>query len=155
VNTTEEIEKNTKMVNEPYYQPDTSRSITKTISIFLVDDNKAFLGVASNFLSTYGHLKVEGSSTSTMHAMEEILRIQPDLVVVDLVMPELNGFETTRWIKKYCKTTRVIILSLHDYPEYRASAIAVGADEFLTKTEFANQIMNVINRFFFDGIDLR
>ena len=140
----------TNIMEKNFKERESSLPAPKPISVYLLDNNKSFLGVASNFLSTYRQLRVEGSSTSPKLALEEIARLRPDVVVVDLVMPEMNGLEATRWIKKHSIETRVIVVSLHDYHEYRTSAMAVGADDFLTKTEFANEVMNVINRFFLD-----
>lgn len=128
--------------------PEAFGSADRKIGIFLVDDNKSFLGVASNFLSAHRNVRIDGCLTSPVQALREIGRIKPDLVVIDLVMPEMNGLEATRMIKSNNANTRVVIVSLHDQGEYRASAKAVGADEFLPKTEFADQIMSVIDRLF-------
>lgn len=66
-----------------------------------------------------------------MQAIQFIKQNQPDVVIMDLFMPTMNGIEATKIIKKKWKNIRVIILTLHE--DIREEAIAAGADAFLIK----------------------
>jgi DNA-binding NarL/FixJ family response regulator len=73
-----------------------------------------------------------------------VTQLQPDLVLMDVAMPNMNGLEATRRIKTQADAPHVVILTLHDTPEYRAAAEAVGADNFVSKAEFNAQMLPLI-----------
>jgi DNA-binding NarL/FixJ family response regulator len=70
-----------------------------------------------------------------------------------LAMPGINGLETTRRIKEETEAPRVIILTLHDNPEYRAASESVNADGFIAKSDFGAKLIPLIHQIFEkDGI---
>jgi len=116
--------------------------------VLLVDDSAEFLDSASHFLNTDPRIEIVGRAYSGKGALEQVPVLKPDLVLMDLTMPEMNGLEATRALKSQPDGPRVIILTLHDNPEYRAAAEAVRADGFVTKTELDFQLLPMINRLF-------
>jgi CheY-like chemotaxis protein len=116
--------------------------------VLLVDDSPAFLDSASHFLNTDPRIEIVGRASSGRGALEKVPELKPDLVLMDLTMPEMNGLEATREIKSQPDGPRVIILTLHDIPEYRAAAEAVRADGFVTKTELDLQLLPMIHKLF-------
>jgi DNA-binding NarL/FixJ family response regulator len=116
--------------------------------VLLVDDNAEFLDSASHFLDTDPGLKIVGRASSGLGALEQVPVLKPDLVLMDLTMPGMNGLEATRELKSQPDGPRVIILTLHDNPEYRAAAAAVQADGFVTKTELDLQLLPMIHQLF-------
>ncbi|MBV8887849.1 MAG: response regulator transcription factor [Chroococcidiopsidaceae cyanobacterium CP_BM_RX_35] len=112
--------------------------------ILLVDDNLAFLESATRFLSEEAQLKIVGQLLSGREALEQIPQLYPDLVLMDLAMPEMNGLEATSWIKKQPNAPYVVILTLNDSAEYRAAAEAVGADGLISKSEFGMKLLPLI-----------
>ncbi len=116
--------------------------------ILLVDDNPKFLETASRFLSVVPEVEVVGCVVSGRAAVEQAQQLQPDLVLMDLVMPEMDGLAATREIKAQPDAPRVIIVTLHNHQEYRAAAEAVGADGFLSKSEFGAQLLPLIRGLF-------
>lgn len=120
---------------------------TGIIRIFLVDDNCAFLAVASRYLSLFPHFRVVGSAASAEVAIGEIERLQPDLVIMDVLMPGMNGLEATRHVKKLNVATAVIMTSFMDDQEFRRSAEGV-ADGFIPKEEFGARIAQDIESLF-------
>jgi two-component system response regulator NreC len=99
-------------------------------------------------LKTDPRIEIVGRAYSGRGALEQVPVLKPDLVLMDLTMPEMNGLEATRALKAQPDGPRVIILTLHDNPEYRAAAEAVRADGFVTKTELDLQLLPMINRLF-------
>jgi DNA-binding NarL/FixJ family response regulator len=118
------------------------------VHVLLVDDNPEFLETAARFLSVGAHIEIVGRALSGRDALEQVALLHPDLVLMDLVMPEMNGLETTRHIKAQPGAPRVVILTLRDNPEYRVVAEAVGADGFVAKSEFGTQLLPLIHKLF-------
>ncbi len=120
-------------------------SVMTLVRILLVDDNPEFLGAAVRFLAADPQIEIVGQALSARQAIAEVARLQPDLVLMDVAMPETNGFMATRQIKKRPKPPRVIVLTLYDNDEYRAQAQAAGADGFVAKSEFGTQLLPLIH----------
>jgi CheY-like chemotaxis protein len=116
--------------------------------VFLVDDSEEFLDSATHFLTADPKIEIVGRASSGRGALEQVPVLKPDLVLMDLNMPEMNGLEATRQLKSQPDGPRVIILTLHDNPEYRAAAEAVQADGFVAKTELGLQLLPLIQELF-------
>jgi len=113
--------------------------------VLLVDDNAQFASAATRFLSLIGRLDVVGHARSGREALEQVDRLHPDVVLMDVVMPDMDGLEATRHLKRAHRKTRIVILTLHDNPEYRIRAREVGADGFVSKAEFGTALLEVID----------
>ncbi|MEI2582541.1 response regulator [Scytonema sp. PRP1] len=118
------------------------------LRILLVDDSLTFLKSATRFLAMDKRLEVVGSVLSATEALELIPLLCPDLVLIDLAMPEMNGLEATRLIKAQPNAPYVIFLTLNDSNEERAAAKVVGADGFVTKSEFSSSLLPLIDSLF-------
>jgi DNA-binding NarL/FixJ family response regulator len=118
------------------------------IRVLLIDDNPKFLAAAAYFLATIPRVEVVGCGLSGREGMEQASRLQPDLILMDVAMPEMNGLEATRRIKAQPDAPYIVILTMHDDPEYRAAAKMVGADGFITKSEFGIELLPVIHTLF-------
>jgi two-component system response regulator DegU len=110
----------------------------------LVDDSPDFLQSASRFLAKQPQIDIIGQATSGREALEQVARLRPHLVLMDLSMPEMSGLEATRHLKSQPNAPLVVILTLHDTPEYRAAAEAVQADGFVAKSEFGVKLLPLI-----------
>jgi DNA-binding NarL/FixJ family response regulator len=118
------------------------------ILILLVDDNPQFLEAARHFLQKDPRLVITGSVESGENALKQVSQTRPDLVLLDLALPGLDGLEVTRRLKAQPNAPRVIILTLHDNAEYRRAAREAGADGFVGKSEFGDQLLPNIQRLF-------
>jgi DNA-binding NarL/FixJ family response regulator len=116
--------------------------------IFLVDDSVAFLEAATAFLSTAPGVEIVGRALSGREALAQVTQLRPDVVLLDVVMPDMNGLETTQRIKAEAHAPRVIILTLHDDLEYRIAAKTVGADGFVSKAAFGTQLLPLLQALF-------
>lgn len=76
--------------------------------------------------------------------MEQVTRVQPDLVLMDWGMPGMNGLEATYNIKARSGAPNVVILTLYDNAEYRAAALAAGADGYVTKSDFGTELLPIV-----------
>ena len=114
------------------------------IRTILVDDSDVFLESVEYFMSTFPYIKVVDKAASSKDAIEKIEKYKPDLVLVDIDMPVMNGIEVTRHIKKKPDSPFVIIVSYHNGDEYETLAKDAGADGFVTKADFALNAMQII-----------
>jgi len=106
------------------------------IRTLLVDDSEAFLDGARDWLAAREGFTVVGTARSGTDALEAIERLEPDLVLLDLVMPGLDGFQVTRRIKARPDPPWVVIITFHASNAARQEATAAGADGMLSKVEF-------------------
>ncbi len=120
----------------------------KRLKILLVDDNLEFLEVAAHFLADHPGLEIVGLAPSGRAALELVAELSPDLVIMDMSMPVMNGLAVTRAIKARSVPPLVVMLTLHEGAELAALARAAGADDFLSKSEFGDWLLPMIQRLF-------
>jgi DNA-binding NarL/FixJ family response regulator len=118
------------------------------IRVLLVDHSAEFLKAATHFLSADQKVEVVGQASSFPEAMQQASDLQPDVVVTDLGLAGGDGDDGLGILKALPKAPRVVVLALHDQPEYRAYADSLGADGFVNKSEFGEQLLPLIHTWF-------
>lgn len=117
-----------------------------TIRILLVDSNPQFLKAVRQLLADDAAFEIVGGTYSAAKGLELVARLRPDVVVVDLALPLMNGLEATRRIKTGPSAPLVIIVTLHDQEAYERTAEAAGADGFVPKWEMGARLPELIRR---------
>jgi DNA-binding NarL/FixJ family response regulator len=112
----------------------------------LVDDSEAFLGVAVEFLGQHEELAVVGTARSGREALDQAPHLQPDVILLDLKMPGLTGFEVLPQLRAMLPAAGIIILTLYDFEGYRQVALANGADDFVPKDKLGTNLLPAIKR---------
>ena len=102
-------------------------------SILIVDDNQGVRSTLMRILQKGQEFRVVGEAEDGSEALELARALLPDLILMDLAMPRVNGLEATRRIKLERPETKVIIFTRHQEDAYRQAAAQSGADAFLTK----------------------
>src|ERR1019366_9567735 len=105
----------------------------KQMTVLLVEDNAAFRKSLKLLVESDGDIEVVGEAKNGREAVRLTMSLHPEVVVMDLAMPLLNGLEATRQILEASPTTRVLILSAHPDPEYIKQAVLLGASGYLIK----------------------
>ena len=113
-------------------------------SVLLVDDHEIVREGFRKIIELETDLKVIGEAQDGCQAVASAKKLRPAVVLMDIVMPRLNGFEATRQIHAVLPTTKVIILSAHDDDEYVLHAIKFGAVGFLIKQSSAHDVCQAI-----------
>ncbi len=112
--------------------------------ILLVDDNHDFLTSMERFLASEPGLRVVGRAYSGGEALEQVGRLRPRVVIMDVSMPGMNGFEATRALKARPGAPRIVILSMHEELEFRQAALDSGADGFVPKSGFGTELIPLV-----------
>jgi diguanylate cyclase (GGDEF)-like protein/PAS domain S-box-containing protein len=120
----------------------------ESLKVLLVDDSPSFLLAAQRQLTYQTGIQFVGSAASGSEALRLIQEQAPDLVLMDIVMPDMNGIDATRRIKRHANAPRVVMLTLHDNAEYRYHAQLAGADGFIAKSELEVALPAMIERLF-------
>ena len=121
---------------------------TEPVRILLVDDNDEFRRQAARFLAEFRCCVVDGFAASGREAVALAGQKRFDLILMDLSMPEMGGFEATIRIKERKGAPRVVIVSLGKGEAYRIASEAARADGFLSKSDFAREIGPLLERLF-------
>jgi DNA-binding NarL/FixJ family response regulator len=117
------------------------------VRVLLVDDHLAFLSLIAAELTSLHQLIIVGYARSGREALEQVCQLQPDLVLLDIAMPDMNGLEVARRIKAQPRPVAVVLVSLHDTPIYRAASVSV-ADGFVPKDALDMHLVPLITRLF-------
>lgn len=123
------------------------------LKVLLVDDNQPFLRAVQRFLDTLPGVSVVGCAHDGHEALAQAERLRPDLVLLDVVMPGMDGFKVALALKAKPSPPRIVILSLHDDEAYRASARLHGAEAFVRKDKFAVELIPIIIQTLFAEFD--
>jgi DNA-binding NarL/FixJ family response regulator len=110
----------------------------------VVDDHPKLLTIATRLLASIPGIEVIGEATSGLGALEAVDRLRPDLVLMDLAMPGMDGLEATRRIVARPGAPAIIIMTIHDLLPYRDAALAAGASRFVAKADLAEKLSPAI-----------
>ena len=105
----------------------------ETVRVLLADDHALVRAGIHELLKRFPWVEVVGETGDGREALEQIKSCQPDVVLMDVAMPGLNGLEATARVTKEYPYTRVIILSMYDNEEYVIQALRAGAAGYLLK----------------------
>ncbi len=117
---------------------------SKTITVLVVDDHPPFAQGFSHLLDEQTDMTSVGIATNGVEAVSLARQLKPDVVVMDISMPEMNGIEATRAIKLELPNTAVLVLSAYGYHPYVVSALDAGAGGYLLKTAPMRDLVNAI-----------
>jgi len=112
--------------------------------VLVADDNVRYSSALSRFVASRTDMEVVGLASDGGEAVSMADALRPDVVVMDLNMPRVDGIEATRLLKESPAPPRVIVLTAHHTPENRRLAQSAGADAFLSKSEIDRGLVDVI-----------
>jgi len=121
------------------------------IRVLLADDHPSFREGLERLLREEEDIEVVGQSSDGLEAVNMSRDLRPDVVILDVSMPKLNGVEATKQIKEACPDTSVLILSAYDNNPYVLSAIEYGADGYLLKSARYQEVITAIRAVYSGG----
>jgi two-component system, NarL family, response regulator NreC len=118
--------------------------MTKKIRILLADDHAVVRQGFRMILAAEPDFEIVGEAANGREAVELAERLQPDVVVMDVAMPELNGIEATRRLAESTPRTRVLALSMHKDSAYVREILRAGARGYLLKDAFDSDLLRAV-----------
>ena len=115
------------------------------VRIVLADDHNIVRAGVRALLDNIPEMRVVAETGNGREALDLIRKHKPDVVLLDIAMPELNGLEVTQIVSKEFPAIRIIILSMHKSDEYVLQALRFGAAGYLLKDTAANELELAIN----------
>jgi DNA-binding NarL/FixJ family response regulator len=109
----------------------TMRAVTTRHTVILADDHAGILENASRLLAA--NYDILATVNDGRKAVEAVLRLSPDVAVLDIAMPELDGFGAAREVKQNWSDTRIVFLTVHDDQDFIAAALASGVNGYVLK----------------------
>jgi DNA-binding NarL/FixJ family response regulator len=118
--------------------------IEPMITVLLVNDEAIVREGLRMRLALEADMKIVGESTTGAEALEQVQRLQPAIVLMDLALPDMDGIAAIAALRAACPASAVVILSLHDDATIRARAQAAGAAAFVGTHEGVKTVLTVI-----------
>lgn len=115
------------------------------IRILLVDDHEMFRDGLESLVGKEEKMQVVGVAENGRVAVKKVSELSPDIVVMDVSMPDLNGIEATRQIKYGGSHVKIIALSVHSSKQFVTGMLAAGASGYLLKANAFEELINAIN----------
>lgn len=113
-------------------------------TVFLADDHAVVRDGLQTLLEIQGECTVVGTASNGREATKDVRKLRPDVVIMDVSMPELNGIDATRLILEECPATLVIILSMHATEEHIHRAMQAGARGYLLKESAGEEVVEAV-----------
>jgi len=114
------------------------------ITVFVADDHRILRDGLRMLLEAQGDIRVIGDAEEGRQAVSGIVRCKPDIVLMDITMPELNGIEATRQIQEELPGAKVIILSVHADSEHVYRAFQAGAWGYMLKESAGSEVVAAV-----------
>jgi DNA-binding NarL/FixJ family response regulator len=112
--------------------------------ILIADDNKAVRASVRALLAPHGQFEVCGEAAGGREAVDKTLELKPDLVILDIAMPDLGGLAAGQLIKQSLPETRIVFLSVHEDKQWIQTAALIGAAGYVMKTESAKVLVKAV-----------
>jgi DNA-binding NarL/FixJ family response regulator len=118
------------------------------LRILLVDDFASWRSYVASVLQERECFEVVGEAADGQEAIEKATELQPDLILMDIAMPKLNGIEAARCIRDRAANSKIVFISLEISDELAEAAVAVGAQAYIAKREIRAKLLPTIDSLF-------
>ena len=113
-----------------------AETLVQTIRILIVDDHEVMRGGLRSLLESRPEWEVCGEAANGLEGVEKAKQLKPDVVILDINMPALNGLDAARLIRKQVPQPEILILSRYEASEMRSEALQAGAREYVAKSQY-------------------
>ena len=117
----------------------------KEINILIAEDHTLMRESIRHSLAREPNLKIVGEACNGIEAVEKAKKIKPDIILMDISMPDLNGVEATKQIKQFQPSIAILVLTAYDYDQYIFPLLDAGAAGYLLKDISSQELINAIN----------
>lgn len=117
-----------------------------TVRIFLAEDHHLVRQGTHALLEAESDFVVIGEAEEGVRAMEDTIRLRPDVLITDIVLPNLSGIEVTRAVKRRAPSVQVVALSMYDTESYVVEALRAGATAYVLKKATAKDLVQAVRQ---------
>ncbi len=121
--------------------------MSNSIRVVLADDHVFVRDGIKSILETEGNIEVVGEATDGLEAIQAVADFQPDLLILDIRMPNLTGIEVVENLRSQKNNVKIVMLSMHESEEYVLKSLKAGADGYLlkgsSKIEFLKAVQTI------------
>jgi DNA-binding NarL/FixJ family response regulator len=114
------------------------------VRILLVDDHPVVRQGLRTLLDGRSQLEVVGEASDGIEAVEKVMALRPDVVVLDITMPRMSGIEACRLIQQKAPGREVLFVTQHDSPQMMREALAAGARGYVVKSNLARDLVEAV-----------
>ncbi|MBA2460360.1 MAG: response regulator transcription factor [Actinobacteria bacterium] len=119
-------------------------SASEPVRVVLIDDHDLLRRGIKTMLESQGDIKVVGEASDGSQALQAVEAAEPDVVIIDVIMPTKDGIEATREIKNAFPNVGVVVLSGHDEQQFVFDALKAGASGYLLKTAELDEVVQAV-----------
>lgn len=119
--------------------------MSNPVRIMLADDHTIVRQGLARLLEDHQGLKVVGEAINGQAAVEKAMKLKPDIIIMDIAMPRMNGIEATKRIRKQLPETKIIILSMYSHEHYIHELLECGVSGYLLKDSGGRDIIKAID----------
>jgi len=129
-----------------------AKTAAKKISVIIADDQTLFREGIKDLLENEKNVQIVGEAADGREALRLVKKIKPNVILLDIKLPHMDGIEATRQIHKECPNTNVLILSGYEDEAHVMEAIQAGANGYLSKMLPAAELVNALKTFANQGV---
>lgn len=126
--------------------------VNNTVTVLIADDQTLFREGIKDLLEDEKGIRVVGEASSGPEVVALAKKLRPDVILMDIKLPQLDGISATRIIRKECPKTNVIVLSSYEDEAHVTEAIQAGANGYLSKMLPASELVHALKTFTTDGV---
>jgi DNA-binding NarL/FixJ family response regulator len=124
-------------------ESESNQSLKKT-RIVIADDHPLLRQALRNSLEKQPDFEIVAEACDGNEAVQSSVNLNPDIVIMDISMPSINGIEATRQIKAKCPSAAILVLTVHSDSEHILSILQAGASGYLTKSVYGDEVIQAI-----------
>jgi DNA-binding NarL/FixJ family response regulator len=117
----------------------------KVKKVLVVDDHPAFRGGLAQIISSEDDLVVCGQAGSAEQAVQGTARLKPDIVLLDITLPDRSGLEVIKMIRSAHPRVKILVVSMHDEALYASRVLRLGGDGYIMKQEDPSEVVTAIH----------
>jgi two-component system response regulator NreC len=127
----------------------------KKIRLMLVDDHEVVRVGLKNFLQTQEDFEVVAEASNGEEAVNRAMEVHPDVILMDITMPNVDGLEATRRLRILCPKCLILALTVHDDKQYFMQMLAAGASGYITKQAAGDDLIAAIHAIYAGNVFLQ